>query len=174
MKKETNRVVSSDKQKDANRDPLSGAPGAHPVGTGVGAAGGGAAGAAIGAAAGPVGAAVGLAVGAVAGGLAGKAVAEQIDPTVEDQYWRENYPTRSYSESDVLYEDYQPAYRIGYEGYARYQGKRYEDVESELERDYERSKGSSTVPWEKAKYATRDAWRRVENAIPRDTGTERR
>lgn len=64
-----------------NRDPLSGEPGSHPVGTAAGAAGGGAAGAAVGMAAGPIGAGVGAAVGAVAGGLAGKATAEHFDPT---------------------------------------------------------------------------------------------
>ncbi len=54
----------------ANRDPITGAPGAHPLGTGIGAAAGGiAAGAAIGAVAGPVGALAGAVVGAVAGGL---------------------------------------------------------------------------------------------------------
>lgn len=68
-----------------NRDPISGALGAHPIGTGVGAAAGGvAAGAAIGSVAGPVGTAVGAAAGAIVGGLAGKGVAESIDPTVDD------------------------------------------------------------------------------------------
>ena len=68
-----------------NRDPITGAPGAHPVGVGLGAAAGGiAAGAAAGTlAAGPVGTVVGAAVGAVAGGLGGKAVAEHFDPTIE-------------------------------------------------------------------------------------------
>lgn len=68
----------------ANRDPLTGTPGAHPVGTGVGAlAGGAATGAAVGTVAGPVGTAIGAAVGAVAGGLAGKGIAEEVDPTVD-------------------------------------------------------------------------------------------
>jgi len=76
---------------DLHPDPISGAPGAHPVGTGVGAvAGGAAAGAAVGAMAGPVGALVGVAVGAVVGGLAGKGMAEMIEPTAEPAYWREN------------------------------------------------------------------------------------
>lgn len=70
----------------ANRDPITGTPGAHPVGTGVGAlAGGAAAGAAVGTVAGPVGTAIGAAVGAVAGGLAGKGVAEQVDPTIDPE-----------------------------------------------------------------------------------------
>jgi uncharacterized protein (TIGR02271 family) len=67
----------------ANRDPITGEAGAHPVGTGVGAAAGGmAAGAAAGTVAGPVGTVLGAAVGAVAGGLAGKGVAEKVDPTL--------------------------------------------------------------------------------------------
>src|SRR5436309_15726480 len=93
---------------DANRDPLSGEPGAHPVGTGVGAAGGGAAGAAIGAVVSgplsPAGAVVGAVVGAVAGGLAGKGAAEAVNPTAEDVYWRSAYATRPYYESVYNYE----------------------------------------------------------------------
>lgn len=74
---------------DLHADPLTGEPGAHPVGTGLGAvAGGAAAGAVTGALAGPVGAVIGLAVGAVVGGLAGKGVAEVIEPTGEETYWR--------------------------------------------------------------------------------------
>lgn len=68
----------------ANRDPLSDAPGAHPVGTGIGAAGGAVTGAAFGAMGGPIGAAVGGVAGAVVGGLAGKGAAEAVNPTVED------------------------------------------------------------------------------------------
>lgn len=64
-----------------NPDPLTGAPGAHPVGTGLGAVSGAAAGASIGAAAGPLGAAVGTVVGAVAGALAGRGAAEAVNPT---------------------------------------------------------------------------------------------
>ena len=64
---------------DANRDPISGEPGAHPVGTGVGAAAGGAAaGAAGGLVGGPIGAAAGAVVGGVVGGLAGKSIAEVV------------------------------------------------------------------------------------------------
>src|SRR5690606_6067987 len=66
----TNRRASMSDFNDANRDPLTNEPGAHPVGTGVGAAmGGAAAGAAAGAFGGPVGAAVGGVAGAVVGGL---------------------------------------------------------------------------------------------------------
>ena len=151
------------RDKDENRDPISGAPGAHPVGTGAGAAAGGAAGAVAGAAfGGPVGAVVGGAVGAVAGGLAGKGIAEAIDPTAEDAYWRENYRTRPYYESAVSYDELSPAYRYGWESRAQYHGRRFEDVESDLERGWEKAKMKSSLGWTKAKLATRDAWDRIE------------
>ncbi|MEG4283215.1 hypothetical protein QUB68_08810 [Microcoleus sp. A006_D1] len=159
------------KQPDANLDPLSGEKGAHPVGTGIGAASAGAAGAAIGGAiGGPVGAVVGAVVGAFSGGLAGKGVAEAIDPTVEDAYWQNNHSSRSYADTSTTYEDYQPAYRTGYEGYSRYggTGKSFNEIENDLQRDYETNRGKSNVTWEKAKHATRDAWDRVERAVPGD------
>jgi uncharacterized protein YcfJ len=148
--------------KDANRDPISGEPGAHPVGTGVGAAAGGAAAGAMGGAvAGPVGAAVGAVAGAVAGGLAGKGIAESIDPTAEDAYWRENYRTRPYYTEGTDYDEYAPAYRHGWESRARYHDRSWDQVESDLGTEWERVKGKSKLGWEKAKGATRDAWDRI-------------
>jgi uncharacterized protein YcfJ len=162
------KAVEDRKGTDANRDPITDAPGAHPVGTGVGAAGGGAAGAALGAVAGPVGAAIGLVAGAVAGGLGGKAVAEMIDPTVGEEYWREHYSNRSYVRPNTPYDDYAPAYRTGYEGRYRYPGKKFDEVESDLRRDYENSKGNAKLEWEEARHAAVDAWHRVEDALPGD------
>ena len=164
MTTKTTKQAYKQKGTDANRDPITGTPGAHPVGTGVGAASGAAAGAAIGAVAGPVGAAVGLVAGAVAGGLAGKGVAEKMDPTVEDAYWKTNYSKRKYVANNAPYTMYQPAYRTGYEGRSQYPGKKFEEVEINLQRDYEKSRGNSTLTWEKARPATRDAWNRGEHA----------
>src|SRR4029453_3919775 len=108
---------SKSEKTDAERrdeDPITGAAGAPPVGTGLGAVAGGiAAGAATGTVAGPIGTTVGAAVGAIVGGLAGKGVAEMIDPTVEDAYWRDNYADRPYVTKGASYDDYGPAYRYG-------------------------------------------------------------
>lgn len=62
------RPYISSTDMDLNLDPSTGAPGAHPVGTGVGAAAGGATGAAVGSVGGPIGTAVGAVIGAVVGG----------------------------------------------------------------------------------------------------------
>ncbi len=154
--------------RDLNRDPITGTPGAHPVGTGVGAAAGGAAGAAAGAVGGPLGMAAGAVIGAVVGGLAGKGVAEGINPTEEDAYWRDQYVRESYYVKDHTYDDYAPAYRTGYEARGRYADKRFEDVEADLERDYGVARGNSRLGWDKAKLATRAAWNRAERALPGD------
>ena len=166
-----NNDINSPEQTDANLDPISGEPGAHPVGTGVGAAGVGAVATVIGGVvAGPVGAVVGAVVGSVVGGLTGKSTAEQINPTFdfEDNHWRETYNSRPYFEEGTKYEDYQPAYRIGYEAYARYghSGRDYRDIELDLHRDYEANQ-SGSLAWEKAKYAVRDAWDRASTSVKR-------
>lgn len=153
---------------DRNEDPITGEPGAHPIGTGVGAAGGAAAGAAIGAAGGPLGVVVGGAIGAVAGGLAGKGVAEAVDPTVEDAYWSENYRNQDYVDTDATYDDLGPAYRSGYEGYRSGRYATYDEAEPDLERNWDSAKGKSRLAWEKARHASRAAWDRVERALPGD------
>jgi len=164
----TNRTVGTTGT-DANRDPLTGATGSHPVGTAAGAvAGGVAAGAAVGTVAGPVGTAVGAAVGAVLGGLAGKGIAEQIDPTREDAYWRDNYSSRPYV-SGGSYDDYGPAYQYGWETRGRYPtNRRFDEVEPDLRTGWDRSRGKSRLEWDRAKNASRDAWDRIERALPGD------
>lgn len=159
------RKNDTNPDRDRNEDPISGAPGAHPVGVGVGTAGGAAAGAAIGAVGGPVGAVAGAIIGGVAGGLGGKAVAEAIDPTAEEAYWEQNYRERAYVAKDATYDDYRPAYRYGWESRAQHCDRRYEDVESDMERGWEKAKGKSRLGWEKAKSAARDAWDRIDRNV---------
>ncbi len=155
-------------ERNDNADPITGAPGSHPVGTGVGAVlGGAAAGAATGTVAGPVGTVIGAAVGAVVGGLAGKSVAEAIDPTAEAAYWRDNYANRPYIDSGATYDDYGPAYDYGVSAYPRYAGRPFDDVESDLGRDWDTARGTSGLDWGRAKHATRDAWQRVSDAVER-------
>ncbi len=148
---------------DANRDPINGAPGSHPVGTGIGAAlGGAAAGAATSTVAGPVGTVVRAAVGAIVGGLAGKGVAESIDPTREDAYWRENYKARPYA-GDATYDDFGPAYAYGVTSYRTHtgHGHSFDEIEPDLARDWDKVRGKSSLTWDRAKNATRDAWDRA-------------
>jgi hypothetical protein len=166
--------VKDAEEVDTNPDPITGAPGAHPVGVGVGATGGAATGAAVGSVGGPIGTAVGAVVGGVVGGLAGKAAAEAINPTVEEEYWRTNYSSRPYVETGSSYDTYRPAYQYGWESYTKYGGRKFDEVEPDLRRDWERSDRSRNLSWDRAKEATRDAWHRVERALPGDADRDGR
>jgi len=165
---ERDRDADDNRDADENRDPITGAHGAHPVGTGLGAvAGGTAAGAVAGTVAGPVGTLLGAAAGAIAGGLAGKGVAEIIDPTIEESYWRTNYSSRPYVTSNATFDDYGPAYRYGVSSYSRLPGRTFGQAEAELRRDWERDKGSSRLTWNEARHPVRDAWERLSNSVER-------
>ena len=164
----TDKSDERDRNADDNRDPISGERGAHPVGTGLGAAAGGAAaGAAAGTVVGPVGTLLGAAAGAIVGGLAGKRVAELVDPTAEEAYWRENFSSRSYVSGNPTFDDYGPAYQYGVRSYGQSKGRTFEQVEAELSRDWERHKGRSRLKWNDAKPAARDAWQRVSDSVER-------
>jgi hypothetical protein len=150
-----------------NEDPITGEPGSHPVGVGVGTTAGAAAGGAIGAVGGPIGAAAGAVVGGIAGALAGKAGAEAVNPTVEDAYWREHHSEQEFADADYTYDDYAPAYRVGYEGRGR-TNTDFDSSDEILRSDWEARKGSSRLDWERAKHAVRAGWHRVEARLPGD------
>lgn len=166
----TSSTLEIDSNRTAKHAPGSGPLGAHPVGTGLGAvAGGAAAGALAGTVAGPVGAVVGAAAGAVAGGLAGKKIADVIDPTAEEAYWRENFSGRPYVASGASFDEYRHAYRYGVDAFGRYKSRSFEQAEPELMRDWDRARGTSSMTWDNARHATRDAWQRVSDFVERVT-----
>ena len=159
----TRKVVAN--EKDLNRDPISGAPGAHPLGTGAGAASGGVAGAAIGmAVGGPVGGVIGAAVGAVAGGLAGKSAAEGVNPTAEEIFWRETYIREPYYVKGKTYEYYAPGFRAGWEGRVRHDNRTFEAAEADLKAQDNLTKSEIDPDWQDVRPAAMSAWDRVDRS----------
>lgn len=85
------------------------------------------------------------------------------DWEVEKKYWQENYSSRPYSR-DMDYTSYEPAYRYGIETYNRNPGKKYDELsDADLRAGWERFKDKSSLTWERAKEAVRDAYDRVAN-----------
>jgi uncharacterized protein (TIGR02271 family) len=161
-KRDREKKVDLPPKGSRNPDPITDAPGSHPIETGVGAAVGGAAsGLAVGAVAGPVGAAVGAAVGAVAGGLAGKGVGELIDPTTQDNWLRDNFKSRPYVKKGETFDSYQNAYRYGGEAESRYQGRAFHEVEDDLKRNWGKAKEHTGMTWSHARDAVKDAYDRT-------------
>jgi hypothetical protein len=97
---------------------------------------------------------------------------DQLDWTDEDEYWRSNYRNRPYAASaDREYEYYQPGYRYGYDAATRYQDRTWDEVESDLSRDWSTYDDRGTSTWEQMKGAVRDAWDRITGK--RTVGTPR-
>ena len=159
--KKKEKTVDLPPEGPRNADPITNAPGSHPIETGVGATlGGAAAGLAVGAAGGPVGAVIGGIVGgAVAGGLAGKGVGELIDPTTEDAWLRDYFGTTTHGDG-ATHEHYRDAYRYGMACAVRHNGRQFEDVESDLRTGWDAARVPSALGWEDARGAIRHAYDR--------------
>ena len=84
-----------------------------------------------------------------------------IDPDAEHAYWRDAYSKEPYYVQGTDFERYANAYRVGYQGRAKYDGRSYGDIESELAQDYARFEGND-MAWEEARHAARAAWDRAD------------
>jgi len=140
----------------------------HSLGEGTGAVAGAVTGAAVGSVAGPVGTVVGAVAGGALGAKGGGAIAEAVNPTEYNSHWESNYRNAPYYSAGRDWSDYQPAYKYGYDTYGSYRGQRFEDAESQLERDWDHAKGNSRLAWSEAKGAVRDGWHHIERALPGD------
>ena len=132
------------------------------VNAGVGAVMGGAAsGIAVGMVAGPIGAAAGAVIGAVAGGFAGVEVGKMIDPTTEDDWLQKEFKNRPYVKPQQTFQDYVPTYQFGSHAEAAYMGRTFEEVEADVENEFELSGRNEMMPWGEAKPAIADAFNRA-------------
>lgn len=133
----------------------------HPVAGGIGAVGGAVAGASLGAALGPLGAITGAALGGTFGAIAGKAIATGIDSEAEDAYWQKQYRHEPYYESEYAFDDYGPAYRLGWQLYSPHQS--FESVEKIMSDEWAEGRGSSNLEWHQAREAAKAGWTRVQS-----------
>jgi uncharacterized protein YcfJ len=133
-------------------------------GTSIGAGAGALAGAAIGAAGGPVGAAVGGVIGALTGAAAGLGVdvasASVVDPEEERQYWRDNFQHQDHYAPGYDFDDYDPAYALGYSRHGQYRD--WVEAEAQMRGEWDSVKQRSRLSWAHAREATRAAWEKVE------------
>ena len=88
------------------------------------------------------------------------------DPTREDAYWRDNYASRPYVDAGASYDDFGPAYAYGVTPTAPTPAATG-TTSSPSCRSLDVMRGRSTLDWDRAKHATRDAWDRVSDAVER-------
>lgn len=88
------------------------------------------------------------------------AVLSRADAEGEDAHWAHAHRRESYFKPAFDYEDYAPAYCVGYIGHAQY-GGHFEEALKSLSANWERIKGDSRLPLEEALLAMRAAWDRM-------------
>lgn len=94
-----------------------------------------------------------------------------IDPARQDAHWQHAYWSEPYYRVGLDYDDYAPAYCVGYIGCAQY-GGRFEDAEKSLCANWLRIKGDSRLTLEEAMQAIRAAWDHAAGAQPRPVEDE--
>jgi hypothetical protein len=62
-----------------------------------------------------------------------------VDPENEAAYWREQHSKQAYAKN-YSYDQFEHAYRIGYDAFLRYPGKSFDEVEEAVAADYEQAK----------------------------------
>ena len=82
---------------------------------------------------------------------------------LEDLYWSRHFWKQAYFRPDYDYEDYAPAFCVGFTGCAQY-GGHFEDAENSLCSNFLRIRGESRLTWKEAREPVRSAWDRVEQA----------
>lgn len=139
----------------------------HAIGAGTGAVAGAVAGAAVGTvAAGPIGMAAGAVVGGILGAKAGDSLAEVVNPTDYSDHWRTVYQTTPYYAANREWSDYEPAYQLGYRSFGENRGRTYDEIEAELERNWDATRGPSKLAWVDARPAVRDGWHYTQDTRP--------
>ena len=153
--------MNEDPRKALKGDPIDQTTNKHSTATNVGMAAGAVAGGILGSSFGPLGAVTGAILGAGTGAIAGLGITESLDPTAdEQQYWEGRYKEEPYYESRHTFEDYGPAYRLGWKHYIP--GKSFESSESDLIQIWAHEKESSTLSWDFARHAVKASWERME------------
>jgi uncharacterized protein (TIGR02284 family) len=86
-----------------------------------------------------------------------------VYPGAEAEYWREAHSREPYFDAERGFEDYRPAYELGWSGYFNYGGE-FDTADRVLANDWDVHKGVSRLSWDEARPACRAAWQRAHNA----------
>jgi hypothetical protein len=91
------------------------------------------------------------------------------DAAEHEAYWREQHAKQPYADKNRSYQDYAPAYRLGYEAASKHAGKKFEEIEDDIALDYERGRPEDALPWDHARPAVKAAWDKLAGVLsPRD------
>ena len=110
---------------------------------------------------GAIGTAAGIAAGTAAALVGKDPERKKVEPANEELYWREHFAGEPYVETAYQFDDYLPAWRTGWEGRGKYQGRSFDEVLRDLEGDFYWNRGKSRLTWQQAVPAVRAGWEHV-------------
>jgi hypothetical protein len=91
-----------------------------------------------------------------------------VNPQKEAAHWREQHLKQPYAKHGS-YEQFEHAYRTGYNSFLKHPGKNFDEVEQSVALDYENAKPDSALPWDTVRPAVNSVWERMAGIIaPRD------
>jgi hypothetical protein len=94
----------------------------------------------------------------------------EVDPQKEAAYWREQHSKQPCAKHGS-YEQFEHAYKTGYNSFFKYPGQNFDDVEDDVALGYEEAKHGSALPWDTVVPAVNAVWDRLGGVTsPRDPG----
>lgn len=84
----------------------------------------------------------------------------------EDRYWHAHFAQQPYYASGRSYDQYRPAFALGWVSALQMPELSYAQAERQLERDWDTGHGTSLLPWREVQVAVQDAWEHVRQQVP--------
>jgi hypothetical protein len=83
-----------------------------------------------------------------------------VDPFPDAGYWNQQFTREPYFLEGDSYDDFDPAYRLGYNARRQHPELGFDRLETQLQREWAASKGLSRLDWSRARHAALRAWER--------------
>jgi len=88
--------------------------------------------------------------------------AVMIDIDAELSCWQQMESSAT-SELVFLFQEWEPAIRVGIHAYLTYPGRDFDSIEPTIIQAYQRIRGRSRIPWTRAAPAARRVWQKLHN-----------
>ncbi|MCU0757724.1 MAG: hypothetical protein MUF07_00795 [Steroidobacteraceae bacterium] len=89
-----------------------------------------------------------------------------IGPDDYRRHFEGRFRDAHYFRAGGEWEDYEPAYRYGYDTFEQYGSQDFDEVEADLAQGWNTTRRASRLGWNDAREAVRDAWRTREQGLP--------
>jgi hypothetical protein len=96
--------------------------------------------------------------------------AVMIDIDAELSCWRQMESSAT-SELVFLFQEWEPAIRVGIHAYLAYPGRDFDSLEPTIIEAYQRIRGRSRIPWARAAPAARRVWQKLHSDSEADSGS---